>query len=138
MSREAIRYAITAKVMNLVNSSPNPNLVVEFDNEALVDTKTQQTPFMCVRIKLFDAEQVDLATNPRHRFHGQIELAVAIPKASGSRAALELLDYYYPKLHKTRFSGVRTYMATTAPDKEHLEWMYYCMAIPFWYDQVEA
>lgn len=134
MSREAIRYAVAAKVEQLVAESPDPDLIVEFDNQLIVDTNTQQDPFMCVKVKLVDGEQIDLASSPTHRFRGNIELAVALPKNQGSSRALKILDYYYPKIHKNNFSGVRTYMATTAADTEHMGWMYYAVAIPFWYD----
>ncbi len=134
MSREAIRYAVADKVSQLIAASPYPSLVVEFDNQLIVDTNTQQEPFMCVRVKLIDGDQIDLSNTPTHRFRGNIELAVAVPKGHGSSKALKLLDYYYPRIHKSSFGGVRTYMATTVSDTEHLGWVYFGVAVPFLYD----
>lgn len=136
MSINAIREELTTQVLAVRAASAMPDLVIEFDNIETVDLGAQTDPFMCVRVKLVDGDQMNLGTNPGHRILGQLELSVAIKKGFGSAAALALLDMYYPHLHRKNFNGVRTKMAIPAAPHPHLGWMYYGVLIPLWSDQV--
>ena len=135
MSRELIRRDIVTAVeairANLVLPYP---LVVEYDNVAVVDTKTQFDPFITVEIKYLSAEQADLGNNPLRRQWGQINLAAVVPEGSGTAKANQLLDWFIPRLGLRAFGSVRTHVVTDAPAKMHLGWVYYFVAVPFWAD----
>lgn len=139
MGKEAIRQAIVTKIEALrsgyTDAAITGPLIVEYDNNLIVDTQKQSEPWMCVNIKFISAEQMELSDNPHHRFMGQIEIAGVQKEGSGSAAANRITDYFYPRLHRTAFGPVRTYMADTGPMHPHVGWCYYPMLIPFWSDQ---
>lgn len=137
MSKENIRQAIVAKMEEIRKGyDANPGLKIEYDNALAVDISKQTEPFLLCRIKFLDAEQVGISDKPMQRFYGNIELAVAVKEYTGTAKANAILDYFYPKLQRTQFVAVRTYMATVAADKKENGWVYIPMQVPFWSDQI--
>lgn len=137
MSQEQIRQDLITAVKALQGSFTGTYpLVVEYDNIIIVDTQTQVNPFLQVSVKVVSMEQADLADNPIHRVTGQLILAAAVKEGSGVKAANELLDHFYPKLHRKAHGCVRTYMATVAPVVTHLGWVYKPVIIPFYADLI--
>lgn len=138
MSLNQIRSDMTAAVEAAASTFSAYPLIIEYDNKIIVDTAKQVNPFLQVRMKLLDGYQMELANKPHHRLVGQIELAAVVKVGAGSAKAYQLLDHFYPKLHKTRLGTLRTMMALPGPVKDHLGWSYYPVLIPLWVDQPTA
>lgn len=135
MGLDTIRQEVTTKVEEIKATFTAYPLIIEYDNKLIVDTATQENPFLCCRVKLLDGYQRDYCDNPYHTIIGQIELAAAVKDGAGSAKANQLLDFFYPKLHRKSFGGVRTKMALPAPVQKHNGWHYYAVLIPLWTDQ---
>jgi len=135
MSLELIRQGIVTAVEARAAAFTSYPLVVEYDNRILVDTRTQQNPFLQVRILLLGAEQVNVSDDPLHRFIGQIHIAAATKEGSGTKQANELLEFFYPHLQKKTLGGVRTLMSSFSRTQTQLGWDYTPALIPFWYDK---
>jgi hypothetical protein len=135
MSREKIRVDIVTAISALKAGFPGVYpLVIEYDNITAIDTQYQTDPYLRVDIKFIDMSQADISDNPTHRVHGQILLAAAVKEGAGTKAANQILDYFYPKLQRKGFGMVRTHMATVAPETPHLGWVYFPVIVPFWSD----
>lgn len=137
MSRENIRETVANLVAGLVTqytTDTGKQLIVEYDNRIVVDTTTQEEPFLCVAVEFKDAIQPEL-TKRIHRFIGFIRVSVASKVGDGTAKSNQILDYFYPKIHGKDHDKVRCLMADVMPDRPHLGWVYQTMAIPFWSDQ---
>lgn len=135
MSLELIRRDVVAAVENLkAGFTPGYTLVIEYDNMVLVDTQTQVNPYLRIDVKIIDMEQADVSDNPTHRIYGQLVLGAGVKEGAGVGPANQILDYFYPRLQRKAFGGVRTHMATMAPEVSHLGWLYVPVIIPFWSD----
>lgn len=135
MSLDLIRQGVVTAVEARAALFTAYPLVIEYDNRILVDTRAQENPFLQVRILLLGGEQVDLSNDPLHRITGQIHLAAATKNGAGTRQASELVEFFYPYLHKKSLGGVRTLMSSFSRTIEHLGWDYTPVIIPFWYDK---
>ncbi len=135
MSLELIRQAVVTAVEAAKVGFSEYSLVIEYDNVIIVDTATQQDPFLIVKIKVIDGKQIDLSDHPTHRYVGQIEVSAASKEGDGSAKVNRLLEWFYPKLHKNSFGGVRTYMATFGGSTTLKGWVYKPVIIPFWFDR---
>ncbi len=137
MSKENIRQAIVSQMETIRRGyTDNPTLQIEYDNALAVDIAKQTLPFLLCRIKWGPAEQVGYSDKPQQRFYGNIELAVAVKEYTGTAKANTILDYFYPRMQKTQFGKVRTFMAEPGPDKNENGWVYIPMLVPFWSDQI--
>ena len=135
MSIEKIRQDLVAAVNVLKDSHAGGYpLIVEYDNIREIDTQTQVNPYLMVDVKIIDMEQADLSNNPTHRVYGQLVLVAAVKEGQGVRAANLLLEHFYPKLQRKALGTVRTHMATVAPIRPHLGWLYIPVVVPFWSD----
>lgn len=135
MSIEQIRQDLVTAVNALKASfAGGYPLVIEYDNTRAIDTQTQVNPYLMVDVKIIDMEQADLSDNPTHRVYGQLVLVAAIKEGSGVKAANLLLEHFYTKLQRKTFGSVRTHMATVAPNRPHLGWLYLPVVVPFWSD----
>lgn len=136
MGLEAIRVDVVTKVEALKAAfSGGYTLKIEYDNRDTVDLATQADPFLQVNVKVLEAEQVDLSSNPMHRHRGVINLTATVPLGSGTSKANQLVEHFYKGLHRNSFGSVRTFMGSAAPTKEHLGWAYISFVVPFWSDQ---
>lgn len=135
MGLETIRVDIVTAMSAAATLFTTYPLTVEYDNREVVDTKTQENPFLTVEIKMMDGEQANLANQPTHRMYGQIHICAVVPKGAGRAAANVLLDHFYAKIQRKTLGSVKTEMAVPADKKEHLGWIYYPVLVPFWSDQ---
>lgn len=136
-TRELARTALVTAVENLKTTWVTYPLVIEYDNRISVNRATQTNPFLCVSIKYMGGEQIALGPNGGHRLMGIIELEANVKQGQGSKLANDLLQHFYPTLHKTdAFPPLRTYAArfSSKPPKEG--WDKEVALIPFWFDAV--
>lgn len=133
---ETIRQNIVTAIEAAKTGAPVASLVIEYDNRIIVDTQTQTTPYLEVRILYLNGAQADLSSSPIHRVYGQIHLAAVVKEGSGSALAMSLLDFFYPQLQAKTLGTVHTLMADFAPPKPFNGWVYYPVLIPFWVDKI--
>jgi hypothetical protein len=132
MSFETVRAATHKAIQDLVPTFAGGYVVkVEFDNREVVNTKTQQDPYLIVKLMFVDGVQRDLSDNPTHRLDGQLQLWASVPKGTGSSAAWKLLEHFYRNLHRRRIAPSLFFMASPLNPRVEDGRLLYGVAIPF-------
>ena len=135
VTREQAREAIASKVLALEATWTTYSLVVDYDNRNLVNYGTQSSPFLSVEILFIDGYQTDLGPAGAQRVLGSIILTARVKSGSGVKQANELLEHFYPSMHKTdAMAPVRTFVAKFTRAHPDRGWVGESVVIPFWYD----
>jgi hypothetical protein len=135
--RELGRKAVVSKIESLkVNFTDYP-LVVEYANSVVVNTSTQQNPYLKAHIVYQDGLQTSLGTVPTYRMLGTIVLEACVKEGTGTKQANDLLSYFYPELHLTdTMFPVRTLAARFSSKAAKDGWAAEAALIPFWIDAI--
>ena len=134
-TREQARVALVNAVEALKATWTAYPLTVEYDNRMAVNRATQTNPFLCVKLRYMGGEQIALGENGGHRLMGIIELEANVKEGQGSKLANDLLQHFYPSLHKTdAHSPLRTYAARFSSKPPTKGWDNEVALIPFWFD----
>ena len=136
MNREQIRQAIVTLVEARRAQWAGHQLVIEYEGQVVVDTQTQEHPFLCVKVIYISGEQVDMGINPNHRSWGQVHLAAAVKDGWGVSQANTLIDFFQPALHMRATGGLRLWGARPVRSVPHLGWTYHPIIIPFEADTI--
>lgn len=136
MNREQIRQAIVTLIEARRAQWVGHPLVVEYEGQVVVDTQTQEHPFLCVKLVYFDGAQIELGANPNHRSWGQVHLAAAVKDGWGVAQANTLIDFFQPTLHMRSTGGLRLWGAKPTKAVPHLGWHYHPILIPFEADTI--
>lgn len=129
---ETCRQGITTAIESVKATFTAYPLVIEYDNRIIVDTQTQSNPYLCVNIRFVDGWQGDLNPNPFHRLIGFVEMIAHVKEGAGVAKANELLEFFYPKIHRQKLGGAMLEMAKPAKVDKVQGWRSQAVLIPFW------
>lgn len=135
--RESVRQAFVTKVTELASTFTAYTLKVEFSNGAKVNTSLQTDPYLRAWIVYQDGQQVNLSLTPDYRLMGTLVLEACVKEGSGTKAANQLLEHFYPAIHmKDTFPPIRTLAARFASKPTSDGWAAEAAIIPFWADSI--
>ena len=135
--RESVRTALVTKVEALRSSFTAYTLKVEYANGEKVNTALQTNPYLRVWIVYQDGDQINLASAPDYRLIGTIVVEARVKEGSGTKAANDLLNHFYPSLHmKDTIPPLRTLAARFSSKPAADGWATEAALIPFWADSI--
>jgi hypothetical protein len=134
MPYEHIRKALTAVVETARAGAPVANVLVEYENRALLDTQKQSVPYLKFKLHFMDGRNASMGLGARYRAYGNLTLTVAVKEGKGTSESLQMVSYLRPLLHSKVVQGIHLQDASLHPNVPHLGWIYSPLLVPFWYD----
>lgn len=90
MSFDAARVSVNTKVLAVLTAFDS-TIVSQFENQEQIDMNLSQFAVE-VRLTYKNSEQVSLGSNPRTRYHGELQLYIKCKKGQGTKRTFEIAE----------------------------------------------
>lgn len=131
MTQDDIRAAVVAEAEVIKALFTDYPLVIEYDNRVMVESATQEDPFLCLEVVTHAGRQADLSSNPIHRLVGHVILTAKVKVGEGTKRQTDLLEFFYTRLQRRKLGPAILEMADFDKPRTVKGWVGYSALIPF-------
>lgn len=127
ISLDAVRQALFAQVKATL-ATYDSTLLVEYENLEIKDKNDTKAYVYCA-LHFSTGQQASMESNPRTRYHGELQLLVMIKAGTGTKVALDIADALTKGLKYKNLGGTQIQAPRLMGGKKQGDW--YGMPVMF-------